>query len=505
MKLCDEDRNFHCFDLQCYLREVMQFPSKAWFFTSSDYPLTTASSGEPRRNIHVNQIDVSSKIAVKQGVSLKPSQGYLEETVPPLTPFTAMEEASRCLLCLDAPCSTACPAGTDPGGFIRAIRFRNFKGAAEIIRKNNILGGVCARVCPFEKTCEGACVKTGIDKPIQIGRLQRFATDYEKATGFQVLEPVKPGKVKVAMIGSGPASLAAAAAMALEGYAVTVFEKREKPGGVLAYGIVPARLPIYVTEEEIDYVRQLGVEFACNTEVGKDITLDDLRKQGFKAFLVGTGMQRPIRLDVPGNGLEGVTTAMEYLSRARNARGAVSPGSHVVVIGCGDVAMDCAITARLLKADKVTVLYRRTREEAPANRAEISYCESLGINFLFTFTPEEFIGEGGKVTAVKGVGSRDASFVQLQADTVVYAIGHRPENLSELLPGVAMDDKYYILSKGDGRTSAEDIFTAGDIDLNTNKTVVDAVAAGKAAAVSMQAYLEGKVKVKEKEKEKEDK
>jgi len=144
----------------------------------------------------VNQLNTSRKIEVKEGISLKPDQGYLEETISPFTPFTAMEEASRCLLCHDAPCSTACPADTNPGDFIRAIRFRNFKGAAEIIRENNILGGICGRVCPFEKTCEGACVKTGIDKPIQIGRLQRFATDYEKATGFQVLEPAELTKDK---------------------------------------------------------------------------------------------------------------------------------------------------------------------------------------------------------------------------------------------------------------------------------------------------------------------
>jgi dihydropyrimidine dehydrogenase (NAD+) subunit PreT len=440
----------------------------------------------------VSQKDASAKIAVKEGVSLKPSQEYLQETVPPFTPFTAMEEASRCLLCLDAPCSTACPAGTDPGSFIRAIRFRNFKGAAEIIRTNNILGGVCARVCPFEKTCEGACLKTGIDHPIQIGRLQRFATDYEKATGFQVLDPIPAVKEKVALIGSGPASLAAAASLALDGYKVTIYEKKAEPGGILTYGIVPARLPHYVTEEEIDYVRKLGVEIVCNTEIGKDITLEELRKQGFQAFMAGPGMQRPIRLNVPGNDLQGVTTAMEYLAASRSSKGEAAAGTYVVVIGCGDVAMDCAITARLLKADKVTVLYRRTREEAPANRAEISYCESLGINFLFTFTPEEFVGEEGRVVSVKGKGTRDASSVVLQADTVVYAIGHRPENLAAVLPGVELDEKYYIKTDAAGRTSVEDIFAAGDIDLRTDKTVVHAVAAGKAAAESIKAYLEGK-------------
>lgn len=438
----------------------------------------------------VNQLDKSKRIEVKEGIALKPSQGYHEETVAPFTPFTAMEEASRCLLCIDAPCSEACPAGTEPGNFIRAIRFRNFLGAAEIIRENNILGGICARVCPFEKTCEGACLKTGIDKPIQIGRLQRFATDYEMASSYQVVDPVTLDKEKVACIGSGPASLAAAADLAKEGYRVTIFEKNEKPGGILTYGIVPVRLPQYVTDEEIKKVSDLGVEIVCSTEIGKDLSLDELRAQGYKAILVGTGMQKSIILDVPGKDLKGVTTAREYLAAERSSGGKVDPGSHVVVIGCGDVAMDCAITARLLGAEKVTVLYRRTREEAPANRAELEYSESLGINFLFTFNPAEFIGEDGQVTAVRGTGSRDASSVILQADTAVYAIGHRPEDLTEMVSGINVDGKSFILGNA-GMTNIEDVFVAGDIDAGTNKTVVDAVAAGKQAAATIISYLVG--------------
>ena len=170
----------------------------------------------------------SNSVSVKEGISLKPAQGYLEETIPPFTPFLAMEEASRCLLCYNPPCSEGCPADTNPGDFIRAIRFRNFKGAAEIIRSNNILGGVCARVCPYEKTCEAGCERSGIDKPIQIGRLQRFITDFEKTTNFQALDPPSATKEKVAMIGAGPASLSAAATLAMKGYPVTIFEEKEK-------------------------------------------------------------------------------------------------------------------------------------------------------------------------------------------------------------------------------------------------------------------------------------
>ena len=281
----------------------------------------------------------SNNVGIKEGISLKPSQGYLEETVPPFTPFLAMEEASRCLLCYNPLCSEGCPANTNPGDFIRAIRFRNFKGAAEIIRSNNILGGVCARVCPYEKTCEEACARSGIDRPIQIGRLQRFVTDYEKTTNFQALDPPKATKEKIAMIGSGPASLSAAATLAMKGYQVTIFEEKEKPGGVLSYGIVPARLPQYVVDEEIEYVTNLGVEIKLNTRVGRDISLHEIRKQGYKAILIGAGMQISRTLDVPGKELEGVTTAVEYLAKARSKDANFNAGKHVVVIGGGDTAV----------------------------------------------------------------------------------------------------------------------------------------------------------------------
>lgn len=262
----------------------------------------------------------SNNVSVKEGVSLKPSQGYLEETVPPFTPFLAMEEASRCLLCYNPPCSEGCPADTNPGDFIRAIRFRNFKGAAEIIRSNNILGGVCARVCPYEKTCEAGCERSGIDKPIQIGRLQQFVTDYEKTTNFQVLDPPKAARKKIAMIGAGPASLSAAATLAMKGYPVTIFEEKEKEGGVLSYGIVPARLPQYVVDEEVEYVTKLGVEIKLNTKVLKDITLDEIRNQGYKAIMIGAGMAISRTIDVEGLELDGVTTIPEKCSPGFDAQ-----------------------------------------------------------------------------------------------------------------------------------------------------------------------------------------
>ena len=418
------------------------------------------------------------------------TDNYLQEVVPPFTPRTAMEEAARCLLCLDAPCSRDCPAGTDPGAFIRSIRFQNFKGAAEIIRENNILGGICGRVCPVEVLCEEACSRTEIDKPIEIGRLQRFATDYEKATDYKVLEPVKATKEKVAMIGSGPGSLAAATELAKKGYSVTVFDDKENPGGVLTYGIVPSRLPQYIVDEEIGYIKELGVEFVQNTRVGKDITLDELREKGFKAFMIGAGMQAGKTLDIPGIELNGVERAVDYLADARTKQGNTDAGNNVVVIGGGDVAMDCASTARLLGGQS-TVLYRRTREEMPASKEEVTHCEHIGVRFYWTFTPEEVIGENGSVTGIKGKGSRDGSYIFLEADKVVLAIGQEPEVLTEMVPGLRFSEhnNFIISENHDGKTNLPDVFVAGDIVGGARKTVVHAVEAGKTAAESIDEYL----------------
>ncbi len=422
--------------------------------------------------------------------SMSETKSYLQEVVPPFTPSTAMEEASRCLLCLDAPCSRDCPAGTDPGAFIRSIRFENFKGSAEIIRKNNILGGICGRVCPVEVLCEEACSRTDIDRPIEIGRLQRFATDYEKATNYKVLEPVPATKEKVAMIGSGPGSLAAATELALKGYGVTVFDDKEKPGGVLTYGIVPSRLPQYIVDEEIQYIKDLGVEFVQKTRVGKDVSIDELKKRGFKAFMIGAGMQAGKTLDIPGIELDGVVRAVDYLAEARTSDGKTDTGKNVVVIGGGDVAMDCASTARLLGGQS-TILYRRTREEMPATKEEVTHCEHIGVRFYWTFTPEEIIGENNAVKGIKGKGSRDASYIFLEADKVVLAIGQEPEDLTGMVPGLRFSEhnKFIISENQDGKTNLPDVFVAGDIVGGARKTVVHAVEAGKKAAESIDEYL----------------
>jgi len=424
---------------------------------------------------------------------------YMEEREKVFTPLLAIEEASRCLLCHDAPCTKACPAGTNPEKFIRSLRFRNFKGAVSTIRENNILGGICARVCPTDKYCEGACSRSGIDKPIQIGRLQRYLTDYEKATKIEVLESVQPKKEKVAIIGSGPSGLSAAAELALKGYKVTVFEARDQLGGWLAYGIPEDRLPQKVVKNEIGYIKNLGVHFKTNCKVGKDITIDNLKKEGFEAFLLAVGMQKSKDIDIKGNDLDGVIAGTDFLAEAKISKGKVKVGNKVIVIGGGDVAMDCAVTAKLLGAEDVKIVYRRTIGKMPADRKEIAYSQDLNIPIFTGLKPNEIIGQAEKVTRFKAIGMFDDSELNLPADMIIFAIGQEAEEVKELkeavkevaaakeLTTVELNEKGTIKTV-DYSTNIEGIFASGDI-IEGDKTVVNAVKEGKEAARAIVKYL----------------
>jgi len=412
---------------------------------------------------------------------------YLEPAVESFNIRTAMEEATRCLLCHDAPCSIACPAGTDPGKFIRSIRFRNVKGAAETIRENNILGGCCADVCPYDELCEGACSRTGIDKPIQIGRLQRFAVEQEGIFGMNILKAPIASKAKVACIGSGPASLACASKLAMDGYKVTIFEEKAKAGGVLSFGIVPSRLSQETVDADIQKVVDLGVEFKFNTKVGKEVTIDGLRADGFKAFFIGAGLWAPKMVEIPGLELDGVTNAVDFLAAARSSNGSCEVGKNVIVIGGGDVAMDCAATASLLGAERTTIVYRRTVAEAPAEISEVKYIQSMGVNMFTKFSPKEIVGENGKVTGLIGQGTDDFSELKLKASTIVFAVGQAPEDMKNVAE-VKLADKGLVAADEAWGTDVEDIFAAGDI-VNGGNTVVQAVADGKVAAESIAAFV----------------
>lgn len=408
---------------------------------------------------------------------------YTAEAVAGFTHRTAMEEAARCLLCHDAPCSQGCPAGTDPAKFIRSIRFRNVKGAAETIRENNILGGSCARVCPYDRLCEEACSRCGIDKPIQIGKLQRYAIEQEKVFKMKTLKaPAKKKAAKVACVGAGPASLAAAAELAKAGYRVTIFEREEKAGGVLTYGIVPSRLPQSVVDHDIAQVKGLGVKF----EFGKEVKAGDLDE--YDAVFVGTGLWGDNLPKIEGIELAGVYAAVDYLKAARSKKAGFEAGKKVIVVGGGDVAVDCAVTAKLLGAEDVKIVYRRTLEEAPGNINEFHYALSLGIGMTTGMAPAAIKG-ADKVEAIEFKGFRDeAAQLVLSADTIVFATGQTAEDQTAVAPVKVAEKGLIKAPKG---KAGGKFFAAGDI-VNGGKTVVEAVAAGKEAADAMIAYLEKK-------------
>ena len=409
---------------------------------------------------------------------------YTAEAVAGFNHRTAMEEAARCLLCHDAPCSKGCPAGTDPAKFIRSIRFRNDRGAAETIRENNILGGTCARVCPYDRLCEEACSRCGIDKPIEIGKLQRYAIEQEEAYGMKTLSAPEKKVGNVACVGAGPASLAVAAELAKAGYNVTILEREAKAGGVLTYGIVPSRLPQAVVDHDIAQVEGLGVKFQFNTEV-KAADLD-----AYDAVFVGAGLWADNLPKIDGIELDGVYAAVDFLKEARTKAEGFNPGKKVLVVGGGDVAVDCAVSAKLLGAEDVKIVYRRTLEEAPGNMTEFHYALSLGIGMTTGMAPAAVKGNG-KVEAVEFKGFRDeAAELTLSADTIVFATGQKAEDMAAVA-GVKVTDKGTIAADDAGATDVEKIFAAGDI-VNGGKTVVEAVAAGKVAAASMIAYLEKK-------------
>ena len=410
---------------------------------------------------------------------------YTAEAVPGFTHRTALEEAARCLLCHDAPCSKGCPAGTDPASFIRSIRFRNVKGAAETIRENNVLGGSCARICPYDNLCEEACSRCGIDKPIQIGKLQRYAIDMEKTFKMKTLQAPKEKKAeKVACVGAGPASLACAAELAKAGYKVTIFEREEKAGGMLTYGVVPSRLPQAVVDWDVAQVKGLGVKFQFKTEATKE----ELEK--FDAVFVGTGLWEAKLPKLEGAELKGVWTAIDYLKAAKTKAKGFDAGKRVIVVGGGDVAVDCAVTAKLLGAEDVRVLYRRTIDEAPASISDFHYLLDLGIGITTGLYPVAAKGTKTKMNTVEVEGFYDkkakASFT---ADTLVFATGQSAEDQEALAP-VPVTEKGLIKVKKGGQASGK-YFAAGDI-VNGGKTAVEAVAAGKEAAASIIAYLEKK-------------
>ena len=394
---------------------------------------------------------------------------------------TAMEEATRCLLCYDEPCSKACPAGTEPGRFIRSIRFRNFKGAAEIIREANVLGGCCARICPAGQLCEGECSRSGIDRPIDIRGLQRFAIEQEQILAMDTLQTAPAKNQRVACIGAGPASLACAAELAKLGYQVEIFEKMPRAGGMMSYGITPARLPQAVIEHDLAQVLKLGVKIHYNRSMPENLNFAELRAD-YAAVFIGVGLWSSRLIETEGAQLSGVFNAIDYLAKARTGCSDFAVGNDVIVIGGGDTAMDCAATAKMLGAANVTIVYRRTVAEAPADIEEVENIQSMGIPIITRFRPTKIEGSG-KVTTFFAEGTDGLSQLKLKADQVVFAIGQ--------LPSYWRDSQLKLNTDEDMAVSTDGLFAGGDL-VNGGSTVVQAVADGKKAAQSIAKYLEGR-------------
>jgi dihydropyrimidine dehydrogenase (NAD+) subunit PreT len=310
----------------------------------------------------------------------------------------------------------------------------------------------------------------------------------EKEFDLHVLEAPKADKEKVACIGAGPASLTVAQRLALGGYKVTIFDDHDKPGGMLTYGIIPSRLPQDIVDFDIQKVKDLGVEFVMNKKVGRDITIDQLKEQGFKAIFIGTGLWNSKKVEVKGTDLKGVTHAVEFLKKARESNGSWKIDGEVIVIGGGDVAMDCAATAKLLGADRVTIVYRRTLEEAPADIAELEYVQALGVSIFTKFKPKEIIGENGKVTGLAAEGTDGFSQLTLKADHLVFAVGQDAEDMKKIAPIELNENGTIACDMNKGFTNIDGVFAAGDI-VNGGKTINEAVAAGKSVAESIIKYL----------------
>ncbi len=433
------------------------------------------------------------------------------------TKETAIGEAQRCLQCKAPRCVQGCPVGINIPGFIRKIKEEDFQGAIDILKDKNSLPAVCGRVCPQEEQCEKLCVVGIKNEPVAIGRLERFAADWAAKHGNTEVEPAPLTGPKVAIVGSGPSGLAAAGELVKKGYRVTIFEALHQPGGVLMYGIPEFRLPKSIVQHEIDGLKKLGVDVQVNMVVGRTITIDELmNEEGYEAVFVGSGAGLPYFLGIPGENLNGVYSANEFLTRTNLMRAYLFPqwdtpihiGKRVAVVGAGNVAMDAARTALRLGAEEVHIVYRRSEAEMPARNEEIEHAREEGIKFSLLTNPVEILGdEKGWVTGLKclkmELGEPDSSgrrrplpiagseFI-LPMDVVVVAVGQGPNPLiPRTTEGLETNKWGNIVADETGATSMPAIFAGGDV-VTGAATVIKAMGAGKAAAEAIDAFLQSK-------------
>ncbi|MGB6545863.1 MAG: NAD(P)-dependent oxidoreductase [Candidatus Acidiferrales bacterium] len=425
------------------------------------------------------------------------------DITPAMTPRQAAIEAERCLYCFDAPCTIACPTRIDVPGFIKRIMTGNLLGSARVILEANILGESCGRVCPTEVLCEGACVmhEKG-ERPIEIGRLQRYAVDAAFARKAALFHAGAANGKRVACIGAGPASLACAAQLARWGYGVTIFDRREMPGGLNTYGIAAYKTRASDALREVEMIRGLGVEFRQKTEIGKKVSFADLEKQ-FDAIFIGVGLGETIPLKLPGEDTSGVFGALEFIEMTKTrAFERVEIGNRVACIGAGNTAIDVVTAARRLNASNVFLIYRRSELEMPAFRYEFQLAQKDGVTFLWQTQPVRVVAPDGAVAGLECVrtrlGAPDArgrrqpepipgSEFTIEVDMVVGAVGQKPvTEFLRAVEGIALRDNGTVVVDETHRTGNPKYFAAGDC-VNGGREVVDAVAEGKAAAQAMDA------------------
>lgn len=435
------------------------------------------------------------------------------------TAETAMSEASRCIQCKKPKCMEGCPVMVDIPSFIKLIAEGKFTEAAKKIKETNVLPAICGRVCPQEEQCEKYCILGIKGEPVAIGRLERFAADYEREYAEIEIPEKKPanGK-KIAIIGSGPSSLTTASDLALLGYDVTIFEALHKPGGVLVYGIPEFRLPKAIVQMEINYLKKLGVNIVCNFVVGLTKTIDELFEEDhFEAVFIGTGAGLPKFLGIPGENLIGVYSANEFLTRINLMASYQFPkvdtpiikSTKVAVLGAGNTAMDSARSAKRLGAEESHIVYRRSRKEAPARIEEIEHAEEEGIIFDFLVNPIRILGdEKGRVSGMEcmrmSLGEPDESgrcspvpikgseFI-MEVDTVINAIGSGSNQLLfQTAKEIELNKRGNIIANTEvGATSMRGVFAGGDI-VTGAATVIEAMGAGKKASKAIDDYLTGK-------------
>jgi glutamate synthase (NADPH/NADH) small chain len=413
---------------------------------------------------------------------------------------TAMLEAQRCIQCKKPSCVGGCPVDVKIPQFIKQIVEGNFIEAGKTLKETNSLPAVCGRVCPQEDQCEKACILGKKGEPVAIGRLERFAADYERSTGKVTVPPkVKANSKKIAIVGAGPAGLTIAGDLVKLGYDVTIFEALHKAGGVLIYGIPEFRLPKAVVEAEVEYLRKLGVKIETNFVIGRTKTIDELFAEGYDAVFIGVGAGAPVFMNIPRENLSGIYSANEYLTRSNLMKAYLFPEYDTPIVR-GKLR---------LGAEKAMIIYRRTEVEMPARKEEVHHAQEEGVEFLMLTNPVEYIGNAaGWVTGVKCIkmelGGPDASgrkspipikgseFV-IDVDTVVVAVGTMANPIVQATtPGLATNKRGYIITKDEsGLTSREGIYAGGDI-VTGSATVILAMGAGRKAANAIHDYLSKK-------------